>query len=140
MGKIDYIYNNNLILNKNNKKKCIYLLLISLFIALDIVVFIFFEKNNILESRIYIYFFIPIFAKIILKENIYRHQILFLSLSFIGFILIIIYNILYLHFSKQDIIGNIFIFIKTFNAKLLYFSFRVFILYWYWINFFYYYF
>ena len=61
-------------------------------------------------------FFIPLFSKIILKQDIYKHQYLSLLISFIGAIFLIIP--LCLNFKKEFIVPNILNFIKEINYSL----------------------
>ena len=82
-SSIELIYNEN-IPNRNISKIFLYLFLISLFNYISIFIANIIEdyEVNIFETRIYNCIFLPIFSKLILKENIYKHQILSLSLFY----------------------------------------------------------
>jgi len=51
-------------------------------------------NEKVLEKRLYFLLFLPIFSKIILKDELFRHQILSLFISIIGIILLFISLIL----------------------------------------------
>ena len=61
--------------------------------------------KHLVEKRLYFILFIPLFSKIILKEDIYKHQYLSLIISIVGIILFIIP--VSLVFEHDDIIPNI---------------------------------
>ena len=101
----------NLIYNKDKPKKSkikIFFILIFISILLSIYTFIYTISigKTAFEKRLYYLFFISIFSKLILKNQIYRHQILSLSLSFIG--LILLFFPIYLKIEKKDILINIY--------------------------------
>lgn len=96
--------------NNNNKIKIFYIILI---IAASYTVYIsnskiLSKKYNVFEIRIYHLVFNTIFCKMILKDSIYKHQLLSLILASIGwiFISIPIFQIL----ETRDIIPNILFF------------------------------
>ena len=74
------------------------------------------KDSNFFEERLFYLFFIPLFSKIILKENIYKHQYFSLLFSLIGTIFLIIPIIFKL--TNDDIIPNILNFIKGINYPL----------------------
>ena len=76
--------------NKNKKKMCGILFLMSLFLSIFINIFAYSYKTIVFEKRLLYLFFISIFSKYILKSQIYRHQILSLSLASIGLIILLI--------------------------------------------------
>ena len=82
----------NLIYNEGPKKdkKIIFgiLLLMSILLSIYIICNSFSFGRTVLEKRIFYLFFISIFSRYILKSKIYKHQILSLSLSFIGLIIL----------------------------------------------------
>ena len=101
----------NLIYNEDKPKKSkikIFFILIFISILLSIYTFIYTISigKTVFEKRLYYLFFISIFSKLILKNEIYRHQILSLSLSFIG--LILLFFPIYLKIEKKDILINIY--------------------------------
>ena len=101
----------NLIYNEDKPKKSkIKIFFILIFISLLLTIYIFVYTislgKTVFEKRLYYLFFISIFSKLILKNQIYRHQILSLSLSFIG--LIILFFPVYLKIEKKDILINIY--------------------------------
>ena len=76
-------------------------------------VLIYLKDSNVFQERLFYLFFIPLFSKIILKENIYKHHYFSLLISIIGAIFLIIpicFNL-----SKDNIIPNILNFIKGIN-------------------------
>ena len=82
----------NLIYNVGPKKdkKIIFgiLLLMSILLSIYIICISFSFGRTVLEKRIFYLFFISIFSRCILKNKIYKHQILSLALSFIGLIIL----------------------------------------------------
>ena len=62
------------------------------------------KNDKIITTRIYYILSIPLFSKLILKENLYKHQYLSLMISIIGWILL---NIpIFLKLKKEDILDN----------------------------------
>ena len=105
---IEYIYNEKRIKINTKKIFLIILLISSLFIVYRLINYLCIHNNpdhHIFEIRIYYIFFIPLFSKYILKENIYKHQYLSLIFSILGIILLIIP--VCLDFEKDDILPNI---------------------------------
>ena len=90
-SSIKLIYNEgDNIPNKNMTKIWLFLFLMSILVSIFFICGDYFSTHNIFEERFYFFIFIPLFSKIILKEKIYKHQILSLSISFIGFIFILL--------------------------------------------------
>ena len=85
-------------------------------LALDALLWAFINDANVFEERLFYLFFIPLFSKIILKENIYKHQSLSLIVSSFGSIFIIIP--VCFKFTKNDIIPNILNFTEGINYPL----------------------
>ena len=107
---MELVYKTNYISSKIKSKKVIfYYLLLSIFSSITISVNRHIQTVHLIEIRMYVITFIPIFSKIILKQNIYRHQYFSLFLSYIGFFFISIINILKIETS--DIKDNILLFI-----------------------------
>jgi hypothetical protein len=79
--------------------------------------FISFNANNVFEPRLFFLILIPIFSKIILKSELYRHQFLSLFISIIGIILLFIQIILN---GNIPIFINILIFISTTGYSLFF--------------------
>ena len=107
--EIEYIYNEKTI-KINTKKILLLILLISILFLFNEFFGYLYIKQNMLIIRLYYIFFIPIFSKFILKENIYKHQYLSYIISIIGIILIIIAS--YLDFESEDKLSNIFKIVK----------------------------
>ena len=68
------------------------------------------------DERLFYLFFIPLFSKIILKQDIYKHQYFSLLISLIGVIFLIIP--LCLNFCTEYIVPNILNIIKGINFSL----------------------
>lgn len=98
-------------IKKNNKKMFFILLLSSLFVSFFDICEIYSMDKNTFEERFFIIFFLSLFSKIILKNNIYNHQILSLLITFIGLIFIFIPTILII--TKEDILVNIYFFFAS---------------------------
>ena len=111
---IKYIYNEGP--KKNPLKIFGIIFFISLCITLFSVCDIYALEKNTFEERLYFLFFISIFSKIILKDNIFNHQILSLLIEFIGLILLFIP--IFLIIKKEDIIINICMFITSIGYSL----------------------
>ena len=107
---VDYIYNKNFGSIINTKKDIMLILLLSLMLSLDDLLWVFIIKGNTFDERIFYLFIIPLFSKIILKENIYKHQYFSILISLIGGIFLIIPTCFIL--TKKDIIPNILDFIE----------------------------
>ena len=114
---INYIYNENLPIKYNTKTIIMLILLLCLMSALDDLLWVLIKYIDIVfEERLFYLFLIPLFSKIILNQNIYKHQYFSLLLSLIGVIFLIIP--LCLNFEKEFIVPNIFNFIKGINYSL----------------------
>ena len=112
----------NLIYNKGLKKdkKIIFgiLFLMSILLSIYIMCISFSFRRTVFDKRIFYLFFISIFSRFILKSKIYKHQILSLSLSFIG--LIILFLPFLSKINNDDIPINIFnIFSAAFYSLFL---------------------
>ena len=115
---IDYIDNESLSPIYNSKTIIMFILLLSLMIAIDDLLCILIEDNdNVFDERLFYLFFIPLFSKIILKENIYRHHYLSLLISLISGIFLIIPICLEFN-SANDTVQNILDFVKGINFPL----------------------
>ena len=115
---IDYIDDESLSPIYNSKTIIMFILLLSLMIAIDDLLCILIEDNdNVFDERLFYLFFIPLFSKIILKENIYRHHYLSLLISLIGGIFLIIPICLEFN-SANDTVQNILDFVKGINFPL----------------------
>ena len=97
------IYNDRL--KQNYIKIILFLCLISLLITLTSINNLYSYKKNVFEKRLYYIFFIAILSKYILKNGIYKHQILSLVITFIGLIFLFIPNFFVV--TKDDILINI---------------------------------
>ena len=106
---IVYIYNESIIYNYNPYKIIILIILLSLINGIQDILIIFIDGNNFFEERLYYFFFIPLFSKLILKQNIFKHQYFSLLLAIIGNVFLFIPVCLV--FKKEDIIPNILNFI-----------------------------
>ena len=108
-SSITYIYNDGL---KKNKLKIYGILIImSISIALFEVCSLYTKNNHVFEQRLYIVFSIAFFSKIILRNNIYKHQILSLFISFIGLLLLFIPVMFVIEI--EDTVANILVFLTS---------------------------
>jgi len=109
-SSIEYIYNEPI--RQNNTLKILSILfIISLLYNISIICNLLSYKKTVLERRLYYFLLLPIFSKIILKSELYSHQILSLCISIIGMILLFIPK--YYGFEKSYIIFNILVFFST---------------------------
>ena len=115
-SSITYIFNKSL--KKNTSKAFWILIIMSIINALFEVCSLYIYENNVFEMRLYIVFSIAFFSKIILKDNIYKHQILSLFISFIGYILLFIPVMLLIR--TNDILPNIFLFLTSISYGLFF--------------------
>jgi len=74
-----------------------------------------FDKNAF-EERLFLIFFISIFSQIILKMEIYNHQILSLSISLIGFLFLYIPVLKVI--TKEDILYNVLLLVSSIGFSL----------------------
>ena len=102
-NSVPLIYNDRL--RQNYLKILLFLCLISLLITLTSINNLYSYKRNIFEKRLYYIFFIAILSKYILKNKIYKHQILSLIITFIGLIFLFIPNFSVV--TKDDIFINV---------------------------------
>ena len=99
---IKYIYNASFKINA--KKVIILLIILSLLLIGKRFLFAYIYENNKIETRFYYMILIPLFSKLILKENLYKHQYLSLAICVIGWIIL---NIpIFLKLKNQDILAN----------------------------------
>ena len=104
-SRITYIYNEseNLIDNYNPRKIMLLVILLSLIIAINDLIYTFIgNQTKVYIENFYFIFFIPLFSKIILKEKIYKHQCFSLIIAIFGIIFLIIPVLL--DISIEDII------------------------------------
>ena len=100
---VKYIYYDG---SKKSKIKIIIILVIlSFLINISTICNLYAMERTIFEKRLYFLFFIAIFSKYILKNNIFKHQFLSMSIAFIG--LIILFIPVALDITKDDIFINI---------------------------------
>ena len=73
---MELVYQKDYIANKG-KSKIVFLYFFLLFLCIFInqYLMLFAEVNHLIEGKIYIFLFLIIFSKFILKQNIYRHHI-----------------------------------------------------------------
>ena len=107
---ITYIYNENLPTKYKAYKSILLILLLAFMYSIDDLYWIFFGENRVFEERLFYLFFIPLFSKVILKENIHKHHYFSLLISIIGIIFLIIPVCLV--FQTEDILPNILNFVK----------------------------
>ena len=113
-SSITYIYNEG---PKYNQYKIFGIIFFtSVIITLFTICDIYAINYNFFEERLYFLFFTCIFSKLILKDDIFRHQILSLIIASLGLILLFIPVILVI--TKDDIIINICIFILSIGYSL----------------------
>jgi hypothetical protein len=110
-SSVTYIYNEPI--GQNNTLKIFsILLLISLLINFFVICSLLAFNKNVFERRLYYLILLPIFSKIILKNELFSHQILSLCISIIGIIFLFIPIALII--KKDDIIINILLFLSIF--------------------------
>ena len=99
-NSVKLIYEQNYLEHKGKSKIVFfYLFIISLFTSIEYCFVNFNKDKHIIEIRLYLFIFICIFSKVILKQNIYKHQTVSLSISIIGFIFLCIFPII--NFEKM---------------------------------------
>ena len=114
-SQIKFIYNDNSM--KIPKFTIFFIfLLISICLAVFTLVDIYSLDRNVFEERLYFLFFISFFSKIILKIDIFSHQVLSLFIGSIGLILLFIPVALII--EKEDIIINICMFFASIGFSL----------------------
>ena len=113
---VEYIYNKEI--KQNNPLKIFSILfVISLIFSFDLICKLLAFNQNVFERRLYFLLFLPMFSKIILKSELFRHQFLSLFISIIGIILLFIQIILN---GNIPIFINILIFISTTGYSLFF--------------------
>ncbi len=90
----------------------------SLLVIFALICSLFSYKKKVFEKRLYYLLLLPIFSKIILKSELFRHQILSLFLSVIGIIILFISKAL--QFDQIDIIFNILLIFSSTARSLLF--------------------
>ena len=115
---IKFIYIDNSVEKIRKKRLKLFFILLLMSICLSSFTFtdIYSIDKNIFEERLYFLFFISFFSKIILKINIFSHQILSLFIGSIGLILLFIPIALII--KKDDIIINICMFFTSIGFSL----------------------
>lgn len=113
---IRLIYNGNNNYKDNKLKVFLILFIAALCVSFFFICEIYSVDKYTFEERFYIIFFLSLFSKLILKNNIYNHQILSLSISLIGLVLIFIPTILKIR--REDILINIFFFFASIAFSL----------------------
>ena len=102
----------------NSSKIYRILFIMSMIIALIETGTLYFYYNNVFEQRLFILFSIALFSRIVLKNFIFKHQILSLFISFIGLILLSIPVIFVI--ETNDILPNIFSFLCSISYGLFF--------------------
>jgi hypothetical protein len=111
---VKYIYNEGIQIDKF--KIFLILLFLSFLLTIFNIIDVYALDKNTFEERLYFLFFIPLFSKILLKTNIFRHQILSIIIGSIGLILLFIPIILII--EKEDTLINICMFISSIGFSL----------------------
>jgi drug/metabolite transporter (DMT)-like permease len=83
---VKLIYNN--IFEEDRLKKCLYLLLISILMFFYCASNLFIDQTKTIEYNLFTIIFISLFTRIILKIEIFRHQIISIILCIFGYVLI----------------------------------------------------
>jgi len=105
---IQYIYNETTTIDL--KKYILFLILLSALLISERYILTYIYDNKRLDPRIFYIILIPLFSKLILKENLYKHQYLSLAICVIGWIILSIP--ICLKIKKDDILPNILNLIK----------------------------
>ena len=111
---VKYIYNDGS--KKNQIKILLILLLISFLITITTICNLYSMERTIFEKRLYFLFFIALFSKFLLKNEIFKHQILSMSIAVIG--IIILFVPVSLIIQKKDIFLNILNFFSSMSYSL----------------------
>ena len=111
---VKYIYNDGS--KKNQIKILLILLLISFLITITTICNLYSMERTIFEKRLYFLFFIALFSKFLLKNEIFKHQILSMSIAVIG--IIILFVPVSLIIQKKDIFLNILNFFSAMSYSL----------------------
>ena len=118
-NSLQYIYNKNEP-DINQKKLDSFIVILALLMTIYEV----FEadgiypNSNYLEKELYFFILTPLFCKFIIKENIYKHHYVSLTIGIIGIIIVSIP--VCFKFSKDDILPNIVNFIVSLAYSLFY--------------------
>ena len=100
---VKYIYNDGS--KKSKIKITLILILISCLITISSLCNLYSSGHTVFEKRLYFLFFIALLSKYILKNNIYKHQILSMTIAVTG--MIILFIPVSLIIEKEDIFINI---------------------------------
>ena len=111
---VKYIYNDGS--KKSLIKILLILLLISCLITITTICNLYSMEKTIFEKRLYFLFFIALFSKYILKSDIFKHQILSMSIAVIG--IVILFVPVSLIIKKKDIFLNILNFFSAMSYSL----------------------
>ena len=102
VSTIQYIYNEADTIDI--KKYIIFLIILSALLINERFLLTYIYDNKRLDPRVFYIILIPLFSKLILKENLYKHQYLSLAICVIGWIIL---NIpVCLEIRKEDILAN----------------------------------
>ena len=110
------IYNRSHNSNRQKLKIFSILFIMSLFVCFFDISEVYSFDKNAFEERLFLIFFISIFSQIILKMEIYNHQILSLSISLIGFLLL--YIPIMKVITKDDILYNVLLLVSSSGFSL----------------------
>ena len=113
-SNITLIYNEGK--QKSLIKEIILIICIGFLCTLFELLSFFAQGYKLFEERLYFLFFIPLFSKLILKDDIFKHQYFSLLIAIFGIILLLIPTGLEL--IKEDFIPNIFNFISAISFSL----------------------
>ena len=101
---VKYIYNNEGA-KKSKIKIIIILISLSFLINISTISNLYSMDRTVFEKRLYFLFFIALFSKFILKNNIFSHQFLSMTIAFLG--LIILFIPVAFDIKRKDIFINI---------------------------------
>ena len=102
-NSIKYIYNEGY--KKTSLKEWILIITLGFLISLFEILSACSESDNLFEERLYFLFFIPLFSKFILKDDIFKHQYLSLIIAVVGLVLLFIP--VCTRIQKEDILPNV---------------------------------
>ena len=81
------------------------MIIISIIVIINELLSVYRKNYTIIDQRFYYMFFIPLFSKFILKDNIYKHHYLSLAISIIGWVIVNIPN--FMKIKAEDLLGNL---------------------------------
>ena len=111
---IKYIYSDKK--NYKSSRALMLIILLSFLMGISEFVGLFTMGKHLFEFRLYFLFFIPLFSKLILRENIYKHQYLSLIIAAAGIIFLFVPVCLVL--DSCDIVPNILNLVSGFSYSL----------------------